>query len=318
MKIVDRATIKLTAVYTAAIMTISLGFSLAIGMIAISEVRRPFKVPSTFIELRMSDAFTRAYDAQADQVESKVWFSLAMININVFIVAIASSYVFARWTLKPIEKAMDDESQFVSDASHELRTPLATMRMENEITLRDDEATKADYKRQIKSNLEEIDKLRQLTDTLLRLSSSAQVKASTAMTGDIVASAIDRIGRAAEAKNIAIDDKVKDDKIQTNADALSEIVYIYLDNAIKYSPKDSTIEISGDGKSISVRDYGDGIADKDLPNIFNRFYRADKSRNSDGFGLGLSLAQRLAEQLGAKVSAKNNSDGKGATFTVTL
>ena len=67
-----------------------------------------------------------------------------------------------------------------------------------------------------------------------------------------------------------------------------------------------------------MRDHGSGIADKDLPNVFNRFYRADESRNSEGFGLGLSLASRLAEQMGARVSATNNPSryDSGATFTI--
>ena len=109
--------------------------------------------------------------------------------------------------------------------------------------------------------------------------------------------------------------------LNTNEDALSEIVYIFLDNAVKYAPANSTVEIySSDKKSISVRDHGSGIADKDLPNIFNRFYRADESRNSEGFGLGLSLASRMAEQLNGKVQAANNSgkNAPGATFTVKL
>lgn len=320
MKIFDKATLKLTAIYTGIIMVISICFSLVIGAIAMGEVRRPFRVPTSFIELRMSDDFNKAYEDRIDKVEAKVWFSLILINLNVLIIAVVTSYLFARWTLKPIEKAMDDETRFVSDASHELRTPLATMRMENEILLRDKEAKKEDYKEQVKSNLEEIDKLRALTDTLLKLSSSAKTERSEVAVGEATVNAIERISHAAEAKNIAIDDKMHDFKVTANGDALSEIIYIYLDNAVKYAPKDSTIEISSDNKkkSITVRDQGSGIAEKDLANIFNRFYRADESRNSEGFGLGLSLAKRLADQMGAEVSASNNPNGKGAAFTVSF
>mgnify|MGYP001683738260 FL=1 len=205
--------------------------------------------------------------------------------------------------------------------SHELRTPLATMRMENEVLLRDDEAKKSDYKEQLKSNLEEIDKLRQLTDTLLKLSGSGKLELAVIDASEMVGRAIDRVRATAEAKKITINDQLGDKslKLVANADALIEILYIYLDNAIKYSPENSRIEIISDGKkNLAVRDHGSGIADKDLPNVFNRFYRADESRNSEGFGLGLSLASRLAEQMGAKVSATNNPSrcGSGATFTI--
>lgn len=320
MKIFDKATLKLTAIYTSIIMVISLGFSVVIGTIAIGEARRPFRVPNAFTELRMSDDFTKAYEDRIDNVESKVWFSLALINVNVFIVAVVTSYLFSRWTLKPIEEAMSDESRFVSDASHELRTPLATMRMENEVLLRDKQAKEKDYKEQVRSNLEEIDKLRKLTDTLLKLGNSATTELSNVAAGEVAVNAIDRISRFAEANNIAIHDNVHDFNVMANADALTEIIYIFLDNAVKYSPNGSTIEVSSDSKrrSITVRDQGDGIADKDMANIFNRFYRADESRNSEDFGLGLSLAKRLAEQMNARVSACNNQNAKGASFTVSF
>lgn len=321
MKIFDKATLKLTAVYTAVIMVISIGFSVCLGMVTVGELKRPYDVPSLFKELRVDEDFTRVYQVRSKSVESKVWASLTLININMLIVGIALSYLLARWTLRPIERAMDDETRFVSDASHELRTPLATMRMENEVLLRDTEAKKSDYKEQLKSNLEEIDKLRQLTDTLLRLSGSSKLEMGIVDASNVVASAVERISHAAEAKNITVDNKIGHFMLNTNEDALSEIVYIFLDNAVKYAPADSTVEIySSDKKSISVRDHGPGIADKDLSNIFNRFYRADESRNSEGFGLGLSLASRMAEQLNGKVQATNNSgrNAPGATFTVKL
>lgn len=321
MKIFDKATVKLTAIYTVIIMVVSLSFSMGIGMTAMGEIRRPYKTPDLIVQLRVESDFANVYNHRVHDVEAKVWASLFWINVGILIAGAMASYLLARRTLKPIEKAMEDETQFVSDASHELRTPLATMRMENEVLLRDDEAKKSDYKEQLKSNLEEIDKLRQLTDTLLRLSGSGKLELAAIDTSEVVGRAIDRVQATAGAKKITIDSQLGDKslKLVANADALIEILYIYLDNAIKYSPENSQIEIISDGKkSLVVRDHGSGIADKDLPNVFNRFYRADESRNSEGFGLGLSLASRLAEQMGAKVSATNNPSryGSGATFTI--
>lgn len=321
MKIFDKATVKLTAIYTVIIMVVSLSFSMGIGMTAMGEIRRPYKTPDLIVQLRVESDFANVYNHRVHDVEAKVWASLFWINVGILIAGAMASYLLARRTLKPIEKAMEDETQFVSDASHELRTPLATMRMENEVLLRDDEAKKSDYKEQLKSNLEEIDKLRQLTDTLLKLSGSGKLEMAAIDASEVVGRAIDRVQATAGVKKITIDNQLGDKslKLVANADALIEILYIYLDNAIKYSPENSRIEIISDGKkSLAVRDHGSGIADKDLPNVFNRFYRADESRNSEGFGLGLSLASRLAEQMGAKVSATNNASryGSGATFTI--
>ena len=321
MKIFDKATVKLTAIYTVIIMVVSLSFSMGIGMTAMGEIRRPYKTPDLIVQLRVESDFANVYNHRVHDVEAKVWASLFWINVGILIAGAMASYLLARRTLKPIEKAMEDETQFVSDASHELRTPLATMRMENEVLLRDDEAKKSDYKEQLKSNLEEIDKLRQLTDTLLKLSGSGKLEMAAIDASEVVGRAIDRVQATAGVKKITIDNQLGDKslKLVANADALIEILYIYLDNAIKYSPENSRIEIISDGKkSLAVRDHGSGIADKDLPNVFNRFYRVDESRNSEGFGLGLSLASRLAEQMGAKVLATNNPSryGSGATFTI--
>lgn len=321
MKIFDKATLKLTATYTAVIMAVSILFSACLGIVVTGELKRAVEVPSLFRELRVEKDFTKFYRSNANEVQSQVWGSLVLVNINMLIIAISLSYLLARWTLKPIERAMDDETRFTSDASHELRTPLATMRMENEILLRDKDAKKEDYRQQLQSNLEEIDKLKGLVDALLKLSGSAKLELGIVKSTDVVNTAIERIAKSAEAKNITINNQVRLFTMTTNEDALSEIIYIYLDNAVKYSPSGSTIEIfSDDKRQISVRDHGDGINDEDLPNIFNRFYRGDKSRNSDGLGLGLSLASRLAEQIGAKVSANNNpgKDAPGATFTVKV
>ena len=213
---------------------------------------------------------------------------------------------------------MLEESRFVSDASHELRTPLASMQMENEVLLRDKEATEEDYREQVKSNLEEVGKLSDMTNALLKLNRVENIELSDIDILPVVCEAIDRVTKAAEAKDIAIKNEITSFMVYANEDALAEILVIYLDNAIKYSPKGSVITIGGRlGKSLSVSDQGEGIARKDLPKIFDRFYRSDQSRHSEGYGLGLSLAKRLACQMSMRLSAKNNKN-KGATFTINF
>jgi two-component system sensor histidine kinase MprB len=131
----------------------------------------------------------------------------------------------------------------------------------------------------------------------------------------IVSEAIDLNHKQAAKGKITIQNNVESQSVMTNASALTEIISIIVNNAIKYSPERSTIIISGDQRSLSVVDQGSGIAEADLPHIFDRFYRAEKSRTSEGYGLGLSLAQHLAKRIGATITAGNNSD-HGAVFTI--
>ena len=105
--------------------------------------------------------------------------------------------------------------------------------------------------------------------------------------------------------------------ITTNSNALSEIFSIIINNAIKYSPEKSKVSIITKDDDVLIIDEGMGIVEADLPYIFDRFYRAEKSRTSGGYGLGLSLAKHLADKIGVKIAAYNNA-GKGTTFVVTL
>ncbi len=319
MKLFDRATVKLMAAYTGILMLISIGFSVIIGSVVMGEIHRPFEhVPQAFVEHRLGDDFVEVYRTRADSAEGRVVVALVMINMAVLAFGLVSSYFLARWTLRPIEQAMADESRFVSDASHELRTPLASMQMENEVLLRDKEATKADYKEQVKSNLEEVGKLRDMANALLKLNRIESLELTSINVVPIVGEAVDRIAKAAETKNIAVENKVGSFEVRANEDALTEILVVYLDNAIKYSPEGSTVTISGkSGRYLSVSDEGPGVNKADMPRLFERFYRSDESRHSEGFGLGLSLAKRLADQMDMKVSVKNNKE-KGATFAINF
>ena len=96
-------------------------------MVTVGELKRPYEVPSLFKELRVDEDFTRVYKVRTENVRGKGLDQSGANQLNMLIIAAALSYLLARWTLRPIERAMDDETRFVSDASHELRTPLATM-----------------------------------------------------------------------------------------------------------------------------------------------------------------------------------------------
>jgi signal transduction histidine kinase len=282
VKLFNRATLKLTAIYTGVLLFLSVGFSVAVGITATREMNQPLNQPPRVV-LKYDEnreEFEQIFRARANQASGRIALALILINFGVMVLGAGLSFLLARWTLKPIEQAMNSQSRFVSDASHELKTPLAALAMENEVTLRDKTAGKKELLSQIKSNLEEVRKLQKLSDTLLQISQNRAVT------------------EAKERQAI-----------------IEQIVKILTENAIKHDPKHRPPKIERTDKEIRVIDEGTGIAEQDLPHIFERFYRAEKSRTSDGYGLGLSLAKHLAEKISAEIKAENNR-GAGATFTL--
>ena len=141
---------------------------------------------------------------------------------------------------------------------------------------------------------------------------------------EVAAKVAKRMQPLAEAKKIGLVKELEPVIVQGNEVALDKIIGILIDNAIKYSPTDTTITLRTylqDGHGyLEVRDQGIGIKATELPHIFDRFYRADSSRSKlhvAGHGLGLSIAQKLAEALGAQIEA-TSAPSKGSVFVLKL
>lgn len=140
----------------------------------------------------------------------------------------------------------------------------------------------------------------------------------------VIKAAREKVKTAANKKQIHIVETVPDVVIEGDQKTLTELFVILLDNAIKYSQakKQVAIEATDSEKRTQVRvqDQGIGIAKEDLPHIFDRFYRADKSRTKQevpGYGLGLSIAKRIVQLHNGTITAESES-GKGTTFTIVL
>jgi two-component system sensor histidine kinase CiaH len=251
--------------------------------------------------------------------------NLISFNILVFLLGGAAAYALARRTLEPIEQSLDAQKRFTSDASHELRTPLTAMQAEIEVALRDPKLTKAQAVEHLKSNLEEVEKLRRLSDGLLNL---AQLKKQTDLSiidiKPAVIEALSRTEKQASSRKITLNNSVGDLKVKADHYSLTELLVILIDNAIKYSPDKSVIKLTSEavGKStrISVHDEGIGLKASDLPHIFERFYRSDTSRSktqAEGYGLGLAIAKKISDSLDGSIEVKSAPD-KGSTFTISL
>ena len=236
------------------------------------------------------------------------------------------SYILARRTLAPIEETLEMQKRFTGDASHELRTPLTAMQTEIEVALRSPSLTRAEAVDILKSNLEEVTKLKNLSEGLLTLATTGGKDAPMERVElkTLASQALDAVSKLAQARQIKLINKASAGKVMGNPQQLLNLLSILLDNAIKYSPENYRVTLKAVIKDrqvhISVADQGPGIASEDLPHIFERFYRADNSRTSGethGHGLGLAIAKKITDLHGGTIQVKSKP-GKGTVFTVNL
>ncbi|HUS26672.1 MAG TPA: HAMP domain-containing sensor histidine kinase [Nevskiaceae bacterium] len=321
-------TLRLGLSYLAIIMVMSIGFSVVFYRAANRELTRQVPGPSFFSHAGpgISYGYNNFFEERLAEGRRHLLFNLIWLNLGALAVGAVISYGLARKALEPIEGAMEAQSRFASDASHELRTPLAIMQTENEVALRKPGLTLPRAKELLHSNLEEVTKLKALSDGLLRLTREEHVdlELKKIELPPIATEALNRILKPAQAKHITIADEIPHIQVMSDEPSLTQAITILLDNAIKYSGEGTTVHIKawsrGQYAYVQVRDQGQGIAARDLPHIFERFYRADQSRSKqhvDGHGLGLSIAQKIIEQHHGEIGVQS-TPGKGSTFLIKL
>lgn len=323
-------TLKLTLSYLLIIMAMSLSFSWVFYQTSSHELGRQ-KPPHTYYQGSVVDQDGDRVDFFEERIdEGRVALKnkLILLNMLTLVLGAVISYLLARYTLEPIENALIAQDRFVSDASHELRTPVTAMLTSNEVFLRRPKVTTKESKDLIKSNNEELLKLSALTDGLLKLARSdyTPLKLSNVKADEAIGMAVKQVSELANKKDIKIEvsKPTSAQIIKADQDMLVQLLVILLDNAIKYSPNNKTVNIAQTAKgkevTIHVKDQGPGISKVDQPKIFERFYRADSSRNKsdhDGYGIGLAIATQITEANNARLEVKSQP-GKGAEFSATF
>jgi signal transduction histidine kinase len=317
------ARIKLTAWYLLIIMLVSMSFSIVIFRVLTSELDRFERGERLRIERRLPPPMV--FDPAAiDEIKDRL--ILRLIGINVFILAgsALAGYFLAGRTLKPIADMVDEQNRFITDASHELRTPLTTLKSEIEVNLRDPNVSLIQAKKLLKSNLEEVNNLQILSDNLIKLTGNNTIDMGRIQLTGIIKEAIRRVSVAAKAKHIAITNNVPNFTLTGNAMILTELFIILLDNAIKYSARGKSIRITAEKTDghvvIRVTDQGYGIRKEDISHLFDRFWRADKSRTKTavpGYGLGLAIGKQIVDRHHGMITVES-AVNKGSVFMVTL
>ncbi|GAC1369217.1 MAG: hypothetical protein NVSMB39_0760 [Candidatus Saccharimonadales bacterium] len=333
---IKSATFKLTVWYLGIILVLSGLFSMALYNQSTAQLDESaahqrdaitrLPLPSV-LEQRRTE-FLQNLDSQLDLDHQRIILRLLVLNLATLLLGGAASYLLARRTLRPIEDSLEAQSRFTADASHELRTPLTAMRAEIEVALRDKKLTSAQARDLLGSNLEEIAKLEALSASLLRLAHTDGGLDPDGVTRVpvrmIFVEAARRFEKVISERQVEISETVGEETVAGDEGSLVELFAILIDNALKYSPEGSTITLASEPSPhhirLSVSDQGVGIADKDLPHIFDRFYRAERSRSKDyvtGYGLGLSIAKRIVDLHHGVISAES-TPGRGATFRIKL
>ncbi len=226
--------------------------------------------------------------------------------------------------LRRLEMVRQD---FISNISHELRTPIASVKALaetlNEGAIEDPSVAK-DFLSRINV---EVDKLAQMVQELGELSriesGEAPLQKRHINIADAIEHAVDRLKAQSDRAGLNLDIDIPPTlpKVMADEARVEQVLVNLIHNAIKFTPSGGRISISAKARDndilVSVADTGVGIPADDLPRIFERFYKADKSRSGGGTGLGLAIAKHIVEAHGGRIWAES-VEGKGSTFNFTL
>ncbi len=259
------------------------------------------------------------------------WLLIVLVSLAVLFagVAVWMSYLMSKKAMGPISTAFQRQKEFVGDASHELRTPLSVMLSSIDAMEMTDGIEEDPFAKKLLRNMKsEVKRMTGLVSDLLVLARADSGAAERTLEQlDVRAEAanvIESLTPHAESNGVSLGLEAPGDLLVLGDRArVKQLMYILLDNAVKYSPDGGLVEMklsqSDRYWTMAVSDQGIGIHPDDQPRIFDRFFRSDKSRTRTvgGHGLGLSIAKWIAGIHGGTITVESEPD-KGSTFIVQI
>lgn len=260
-----------------------------------------------------------------DQAQDILFNRFLTINVIIIFFVIILGFLLTHKTLEPIQSNMQKQKRFIADASHELRTPIAVIISGLEVNLNNKKLDFISAKKTLENTLDEMREFSQLSNSLLDISkydTPVHPKHEPVFINELVTSVVEKNKKLAQMKEIIIETKIESPSIILgNRIELNRVFFNILDNAIKYTPQNGTISISGkiafNKYVLTVSDNGIGIPANILNKIFDPFFRGDVSRNTEGAGLGLTLSKKIIENHKGTISIKSE-ENKGTNVTISL
>lgn len=275
---------------------------------------------------RLADGQTAVALADSGYYTSSMATMLFYCIAIVLLILIALFFIslfLSKWALKPVEKAWTQQKQFIADASHELKTPLTVILANTKILLRKKDCKISEQLQWVESTEEEAENMKKLVESLLFLARSdaqeqqqSKLPVEAVSISELTENIVLQFEPVAYERRIELDSEIEENiTISGDPAQLRQLLQILLDNACKYSEGNGKILVTLKKGSLTVFNSGKPIPEESLPHIFERFYRSDSARSDSGsFGLGLSIAKRIALNHGGDLTAQSSDEIGGTRF----
>lgn len=306
-----QARLKLTVLYTSILAVILLGVSFIIYIDFYRDFLEEQHHPIGFVSHEMIQG-----------TPGMVFLGICIVDLFILLLVAWLSYVFAGYTLRPMQQAIEAQKKFSENASHEFRTPLAIMRNDIEVLLRNQNATKELMIETMTSNLEEIHRMTRMTNYLLFLVRSEYHGApefSTIDATDMTEKIIQKMQTVAMSHGVSLQKDIEKDLfVAGDLSSFERAILNVVKNGIEHTPKEGVVTLKAFKDKgevvVQVVDTGYGIEKKDLPHLFERFY---KGENTSGNGLGLSIVKEIINQHKGIVTIESER-GKGTLVEIRV
>lgn len=313
-----RARLRLTLFYTGLIIIVLIIFSLSLYISFLRNIKND--IEKDFPNPRQERLIVHRSTSRLAEL-------ILFIDGGIILFVGFFGFFLTKETLEPIQQTLEAQKKFAADAAHELRTPLAVIKTDLEIFLRTDHEETPERKI-MASNLEEVNRMSRIVNNLLSLvrleSNQENFRFGRINLSQLTDQTLKNISSYALNKKIKMKKQFEPDLyVLADQTKLEETILNLLKNAVDYSKDNGLIEVelkkTKNKAELSIRDYGIGISDQDLPHIFERFFRADNARQNKktGSGLGLAIVREIVRKHRGQIQIESKLN-QGAIVIVTL